>query len=765
MPFKPLTDLDPQKLEKASRNLCALFRVPSLRVYQTETGQNVLKGISTFLDIPTGGGKTLAYWYPLFYYWEPGNTDKEFKKTILVVGPLTALMQSQASSLAEKGVPAIAITATSDNPKQLLKEAGENKYRVVLVSPEMATSTKFHEMVLSNKAFADNIICLDIDEGHCISEWGNDDFRPEFSNLRNLLARLPSGVPVVVGSATMPWDVMLDILDKLRLRKDCARVSVSNAKLNVALSVRILQHPQSTFADLITLFPRDAAGPEDFPQTLIYADGRQTVQDIQNFLRRNTPDTIDESAFEFYHRFIAEDRKLSIQERIEDGILRGVPATDALGMGMDFKGIMRVILWLCPKSFLSLVQKIGRCGRLAELLGEAILYITSATYIRYEIDLEILKGDAADDEEDEESAEEQPAPVADGEQMDREAVINANDEEETQLAPKRKPRSAMSVMEARDRRFLLEYMVTKGCRRIPWNKFFGNDSKYALPYPVPPNSRCCDNCSPELFPVETGSITGGSTLRSGRRRYKKASDEVVQAITRMLEVLRENIVRRHWPNQYIITGKIMMSNEVVTTLATRARDITTVEALQQTVRWVWTPRFGVEVVEAIQTCLLDYPDLELQEREERERERNFSAPQALAQKDLRKKLALVFDGCHEEILSQTRPNSSVKVCQIFLTLPRKTRWPDYYELIKEPISIAHIKKYSHTKLVNSTSEYAALWRRLFDNARTYNQDGSQVYQDAEFLQGVLNNKLQELSRLHHVPGPVTVETAAETIDV
>ncbi|KAJ7462506.1 hypothetical protein FB451DRAFT_988614, partial [Mycena latifolia] len=77
--------LDPQKLEKASRNLCALFRVPSLRVYQTETGQSVLKGISTFLDIPTGGGKTLAYWYPLFYNWEPGNTDNKCQKTILVV--------------------------------------------------------------------------------------------------------------------------------------------------------------------------------------------------------------------------------------------------------------------------------------------------------------------------------------------------------------------------------------------------------------------------------------------------------------------------------------------------------------------------------------------------------------------------------------------------------------------------------------------------------------------------------------------------------
>jgi superfamily II DNA helicase RecQ len=121
MPFKPLVELDPEKLETASKNLCAVFGVPSLRAHQTDTGKNVLKGISTLLDIPTGGGKTLAYWYSLFYYWAPGNTEEDCQKIVLVVGPLTALMQSQASSLAEKGVPAIAITSTSENPEQLLK--------------------------------------------------------------------------------------------------------------------------------------------------------------------------------------------------------------------------------------------------------------------------------------------------------------------------------------------------------------------------------------------------------------------------------------------------------------------------------------------------------------------------------------------------------------------------------------------------------------------------------------------------------------------
>ncbi|KAJ7701057.1 P-loop containing nucleoside triphosphate hydrolase protein [Mycena metata] len=339
MPFKPVVELDPDKLKAATKNLCDVFGVPALRPHQTETGENVLKGISTLLDIPTGGGKTLAYWFPLFYYWAPGNTDPACQKIILLVGPLSALMQSQALSLTQKGVPAIAITSTTENPEQVLKDVGQNKYRVVLVSPEMAITSKFQDLVLSKKSFSENIICQVIDEGHCITEWGNDDFRPEFSKLHVLLARLPSGLPVP----------------------------------NIALSVRILQHPQDTFADLMTLFPRNSTNPQDFPQSLIYAGGRMEVEKMQDFLRHNTPEHIPADVFEFYHRFIAEERKESIQKRLEDEILRAVATTDALGMGMDFQRIMRIIIWLCPRSFLSLVQKIGRCVRLADLLGEAIL--------------------------------------------------------------------------------------------------------------------------------------------------------------------------------------------------------------------------------------------------------------------------------------------------------------------------------------------------------------------------------------------------------
>ena len=59
----PLSSLDPEKTRKASETLCSLFDIPSLRDYQERAGQNVLLGKDTFLDIPTGGGKTLAFYY------------------------------------------------------------------------------------------------------------------------------------------------------------------------------------------------------------------------------------------------------------------------------------------------------------------------------------------------------------------------------------------------------------------------------------------------------------------------------------------------------------------------------------------------------------------------------------------------------------------------------------------------------------------------------------------------------------------------------
>ncbi|KAJ7171309.1 P-loop containing nucleoside triphosphate hydrolase protein [Mycena filopes] len=794
MPFTPVTTLDPERLQSTAQTLCDVFGIPSLHPHQEKAGQNILKGISTLLDIPTGGGKTLAFWYALFYHWQPGNEDPNSQKIVLVIGPLVALLQSQARSLNEKGITAVALTGDSENLEEMLivrlhgivfdllhkltpthQGLGQNQFRVGLVGPEMALSTQFHKHVLNQIPFTKNVICLVIDEAHCICEWGTDDFRPEYAELVKLAARLPSGLPILGATATAPKDVIKTILDNLGLAADCARVQVSNEKLNMSLSVRILQHEPESFADLLLLFDGD-----EFAQTLAYTNGRQEAEKMQDFLRDNAPDSFDvEKAFEFYHRNIDEQQKIAIQARIESGELRGVPTTDALGLGMDFRNILRVLLWMLPRTFLSLVQKLGRCVRNRDQRGEGVVFITKAMYTRCCAELEALRAERDEAREGSPVSEEE---VNDEEPQDRDAALNDDseeeEEEETPAAPakrrrgrKKGKRKAMSAMELRDKRYLLEYITTTKCRRVPWNKFFGNKDKERLNFPVPAGP-CCDNCNPEAFEVETILLDAGPQLKAGRKAT--SAPELENAVKKRLEVLRERIVGVAFPKQHFLTGNALISDPIVDVLARRARLITSVDTLLQHTRWIHAPTYGAQVVKAIQEVVLLFPDHAQIARDTEAAEKSQRMLSAAAFKELRTRLIQVFDGCYAAVYSEmetlpeepapTRkrkhPRQPRRICQIFLQLPRITAFPDYYELIKQPISMKIIKSLSQ-KPTHFTGllEYRAAWHLLFANARQYNIEGSQVYEDADYLQEVFDRNLHSLSYVHSIPGREQLQAA------
>ncbi|KAF8176222.1 P-loop containing nucleoside triphosphate hydrolase protein [Mycena galopus ATCC 62051] len=767
MPFTPLTNLEPERLRKTAETLCDVFGIPSLHPHQEKAGQNILRGISTLLDVPTGGGKTIAFWYALFYHWQPGSMAPESQKIVLVVGPLVALLQSQARTLNEKQIPAVAIIGKNADLEQQLIDLGQNKFRVGFVGPEMALSAQFQKHVLNQIPFTKNIICLVIDEAHCICEWGTEDFRPEYAELVKLVGRLPTGLPILGATATAPIDIIKDILANLGLPADCARVQVSNEKLNLSLSVRILQHEPQSFADLLLAFPDDAEGPGNFEQTLVYANERQEVEKIQDFFRDNAPEIIGKEAFEFYHRNIDDARKESIHQRIDSGELRGISATDALGLGIDFKTIMRVYLWMKPRTFLSAVQKFGRV-RDPKVRGQGVLFITKAMYTRCCAELEILHTEQEAAQENSISSEDD----ADEEQPpDRDTVLagqDGSDEEDEPVAvpakKRRRRKQALSAMELRDKRYFLEYITTDKCRRLVWNKYFANKDKECLPYPVL-EGPCCDNCNPEAFEVENIALVGGPQLKTGRKTTSSA--ELENAVKQKLKEVRREIIKTHYPNQHFLTGKAIITDTVVDVLAKRARLVTSVHTLLQQTRWVHAPKYGEIVVNAIQEVLVDFPDLAQVARDTQAAEKQQRMIDAAAFKELRARLIQVFDGCYNTVYSETEtlaeeplpgrkrknPRKPRRICQIFLKLPRSDFFPDYYVLIREPISMSMIKSLSQ-KLTHYTTltEYRAAWHLMFDNARQYNIEGSQVYKDADYLQTVFDHRLFVLSHIHNIPG-------------
>ena len=59
----------------------------------------------------------------------------------------------------------------------------------------------------------------------------------------------------------------------------------------------------------------------------------------------------------------------------------------------------------------------------------------------------------------------------------------------------------------------------------------------------------------------------------------------------------------------------------------------------------------------------------------------------------------------------------------FLTLPSKTDYPDYYEIISRPIDLKRIEMRSYTSIDDLVNDF----QQMFDNACLYNEPGSMIY--------------------------------------
>ncbi|KAG0340107.1 hypothetical protein BG004_006547 [Podila humilis] len=88
-------------------------------------------------------------------------------------------------------------------------------------------------------------------------------------------------------------------------------------------------------------------------------------------------------------------------------------------------------------------------------------------------------------------------------------------------------------------------------------------------------------------------------------------------------------------------------------------------------------------------------------------------------------------------------------CDLFLQLPSKKKYPEYYQIILNPIAMDIIKKRIRSTFYKTASQCRDDFHLMFQNARTFNLEGSWVYVDSERLEEVFDEKFEEL-----IPGGV-----------
>jgi len=180
------------------------FGFDQFKGLQEQVVESVLLGNHTFVIMPTGGGKSLCYQLPALMQ----------EGTAIVVSPLIALMKNQVDAIRgvsnDDGIAHVLNSSLNKTEVKRVKEDIVNGItKLLYVAPESLTKDENVEFLKSV-----SISFMAIDEAHCISEWGHD-FRPEYRNLRHIIGRIGTGIPIIGLTATATPKVQEDIIKNL----------------------------------------------------------------------------------------------------------------------------------------------------------------------------------------------------------------------------------------------------------------------------------------------------------------------------------------------------------------------------------------------------------------------------------------------------------------------------------------------------------------------------------------------------------------------
>lgn len=314
------------------------FGFNNFRGLQKQVITSLLNKEDVFVIMPTGGGKSLCYQLPALMQ----------EGTAIVVSPLIALMKNQVDAIRgvsdHDGVAHVLNSSLTKTEVQTVKsDITSGITKLLYVAPESLTKEEYVDFLKSVK-----ISFLAVDEAHCISEWGHD-FRPEYRNLRKIINRIDSSIPIIGLTATATPKVREDIMKNLQII-DATTYQASFNRPNLYYEVR----PKTGQVDAdITRFIKGNEGKSG----IVYCLSRKRVEELAQVLQVNGINAVP------YHAGLDAKTRVKHQDMFLMEDVEVVVATIAFGMGIDKPDVRFVIHHDIPKSIESYYQETGRAGR------------------------------------------------------------------------------------------------------------------------------------------------------------------------------------------------------------------------------------------------------------------------------------------------------------------------------------------------------------------------------------------------------------------
>ena len=262
--------------------------------------------------------------------------------TALVISPLIALMDDQATKLAAAGHPVARIHSglPREDARQACRDYLEGRLKFLFIAPERLGVPGFPEMLAKRRP-----ALVAVDEAHCISAWGHD-FRPHYRALGDYLPLLRPA-PILALTATATPTVQQDIVTQLRLQTPALFIH-GFRRTNLAVEAVEMSKPQRAG------FVKDFLLPAERRPAIVYAPSRKAADELAATLGKRAA---------AYHAGLDGPTRERIQRHFLSGELEVVVATIAFGMGIDKADVRTVIHIALPASVEAFYQEIGRAGR------------------------------------------------------------------------------------------------------------------------------------------------------------------------------------------------------------------------------------------------------------------------------------------------------------------------------------------------------------------------------------------------------------------
>lgn len=216
---------------------------------------------------------------------------------------------------------------------QLLEQDIQNgRVDIILTSPEMILRNRRFQELIGNAKFARHIKRVYVDECHCISQWG-ESFRPSYAQVGDIRAFLPSKVPFIAMSATLPPEILTDVKRTLHMGESTLLIKLGNDRPNIRHEIACMTGSKENPTDILDLLPSNIQPGTKLEKTVWFCNSRDACHATEKILREALPKDMQNQVAVFHSlRSKRARRRIMQQFEREDSRIRILICTEAAGM-------------------------------------------------------------------------------------------------------------------------------------------------------------------------------------------------------------------------------------------------------------------------------------------------------------------------------------------------------------------------------------------------------------------------------------------------